>query len=315
MKNKMLLLVLLVILMMAGLGSAVAETATVRGGWLILRSSPSYNGAAITSYPTGTVVTITGQSGAWYAVIAPDGRKGYMLGTYLTVQGGSSGGSGTRVTSRNGLSVRLRSGPGTGYAVLGSYMPGTSATVLSSANGWSKVQIGNQTGYMMSQYLTSGQSVDPSQEFKPVKLPVPSEYAVWVTSKNGQGVNLRSGPSQNYSATGFFNIGTEATMLSLGNTWSYIRLGSQSGYMMTKFLTTSAPSGGGSEPVPIVGYARVVSGNGKSVNLRVAPDAGSAIIRSYPVGTPLTVITRGEEWFFIQIGNDYGYMMKKFIRE
>ena len=63
------------------------KTGKVKGGWLNLRSEPSYTGKKVSSYPTGTVVTITGQSGSWYEVTAPDGMKGYMLGTYLILSG------------------------------------------------------------------------------------------------------------------------------------------------------------------------------------------------------------------------------------
>ena len=83
--------------------------------------------------------------------------------------------------------------------------------------------------------------------------------------------------------------------------------------MMTKFLTTTMPSGSGT--IPVQGEARVISGNGKDVNLRTLPQVSSKVIRSYPVGTPLTIITRGEEGYFIHIGDDYGYMMKNFIQE
>ena len=79
------------------------QTGTVRGGWLILRGSPSFTGAIISSYPSGTVVTITGQSGSWYSVIAPDGLTGYMLGDYLQIGGGSvPSGTTAYVTSANG---------------------------------------------------------------------------------------------------------------------------------------------------------------------------------------------------------------------
>ncbi len=297
--------------------TAGAESATVYGGWLKLRTNPSLNAGTLASYPTGTVVTVNGQNGSWYSVTAPDGMNGWMLGTYLRFQGsggGSSGGSGNaKITSQNGLNVRLRTGPGTGYTVLGSYPPGTSVTILSSGKDWSKVQIGNFTGYMMSKYLTGGGG--SGSDFKPTTLPVPSGYTVWVTSKNGQGVNFREGPSQHYVSIGFYGVGTEATMLSLGNTWSYIKIGDRNGYMMTKFLTTTKPEGGGGGEIIPQGEAIVVSMNGKDVNLRTAASLNSQVIRTYPVGTSLTIITRGDQWYFIHIGDDYGYMMKKFIRE
>ncbi|MCR5296380.1 MAG: SH3 domain-containing protein [Clostridiales bacterium] len=293
--------------------AALAEqTGTVFGGWLILRSSPSFSGAIKSSYPTGTKVTITGQTGSWYAVKTPDGLTGYMLGSYLKISGTTpSSGTTAWVTSANGLNVRLRTGPGTGYTILATYSPGTECTVITSGTNWSKISIGTYTGYMMSRYLTN---VKPGTDPAPTTPPSGSEYDVWVTSANGKGVNLRSGPSKSYSSIGFYGVGTAARMVYPGTQWSYIRVGTRYGYMMTEFLTTTKPSGP-SPIIPVVSGAYVISGNGKSVNLRTGPGKQYKVLASYKVGTPLVIITRGTEWYFIHIGNEYGYMMKTFINE
>lgn len=286
------------------------QTGVVKGGWLILRSAPSFNGTIKSSYPSGTIVTITGKIGSWYAVTAPDGLTGYMLGDYLQVYGSGGGTipveSTAYVTSSNGLNVRLRSGPGKGYSILASYAPGTKCTILSAGNNWCRIQIGSYTGYMMTRYLTNTPYV-PTPTAQP--QPTPSgEYQVYVTSKNGKGVNLRSGPDKNYSSIGFYSVATPATMITRGKTWSYIRVGNRYGYMMTQFLTETQP-----EPPVIPGRAYVVSANGKSVNLRTQPTTASSIVKSFRVGTPLTIITRGTNWYFIQINGYYGYMMRQFI--
>ncbi len=299
--------------------AAMAEkTGTVFGGWLILRSSPSFAGTIKSSYPTGTKVTITGQTGSWYAVITPDGLTGYMLGTYLKVSGSSAPATGSAawVTSANGLNVRLRTGPGTGYSILATYSPGTKCTVLTAGSNWSRISIGKYTGYMMSKYLTAQ---DPSSitpvPVTPVVPVTPStgEYDIWVTSANGKGVNLRSGPSKQFASIGFYGVGTPARMITYGSQWSYIRVGMRYGYMMTEFITTVQP---GTAPVqPATGGAYVISGNGRSVNLRSGPSKQNRVIASYRVGTPLVIITRGVDWYFIHIGNQYGYMMREFINE
>ena len=286
--------------------SALAEQkGVVKGGWLILRSAPSFNGAILSSYPTGTQVTITGQKGSWYAVTAPDGLTGYMLGDYLQVSGGSGGvpsETTAYVTSRNGLNVRLRSGPGKGYSILASYAPGTQCTILSAGNNWCRIQIGSFTGYMMTRYLTNTPAPAPAP------APAPGgEYQVYVTSRNGKGVNLRSGPGKNYASIGFYSVGTPAMMVSPGGAWSYIRVGNRYGYMMTQFLTETPPV------QPVIGGSHVISANGKNVNLRLRPAKNSKVIKSFKVGTPLTIIVRGADWYFVEINGYYGYMMRQFI--
>ena len=301
-------LALLITAVMPASCALAEKTGVVKGGWLILRAAPSFSGKIKSSYPTGTVVSITGQIGSWYAVTAPDGLTGYMLGDYLQV---SSSGSGTvpsettaYVRSTNGLNVRLRSGPGKGYSILAAYAPGTKCTILSAGNNWCRIQIGSLTGYMMTQFLTN-QAV-PSATVQPT---TPEGYQIWVTSQNGKGVNLRSGPGKNNSSIGFYSVGTEAVMITKGSTWSYIRVGNRYGYMMTKFITTQQPD----VPVPPVAGAYVVSANGKSVNLRAAPTTASKVIKSFKVGTRLTIVTRGKDWCFILINGYYGYMMRQFI--
>ena len=311
-KITMLIALVMALTAILPVGAALAEKkGTVKGGWLVLRSAPSFNGTIIASYPIGTVVTITETVGSWYAVNAPDGLSGYMLGDYLQVSGSSGGGSvplgdTAYVTSRNGLNVRLRSGPGKGYSILASYAPGTKCTILSAGNNWCRVQIGGLTGYMMTEFLTAGGGAT----VKPQPV-LPDGTTVYVTSGNGKGVNLRSGPDKSSSSIGFYSVGTAATMITKGSVWSYIQIGNRIGYMMTQFLTTNQPD---IPSTPATG-AYVVSANGKNVNLRTGPSTASPVITSFKVGTRLTIVTRGNDWCFVQIGGYYGYMMRQFIYE
>lgn len=217
---------------------AASTTATVKGGWLRLRAEASFDAETITSYYTGTVVTVLGSTGKWYWVTAPDGRSGYMYGDYLTINSSGSGTSSggyqniaATVVSANGLGVRLRTGPGTSYGVLALYEVGTPATILKSGSYWHYVRIGNKTGYMMSQFLSiSGDSVQPPQN--------PNSYTAYVTSENGLGVRLRKGPGTGYGVLGLYSVGTKVTVLEHGAKWDYIRIGTRTGYMMNRYLTS-----------------------------------------------------------------------------
>ena len=206
--------------------SSAEQTATVVGGWLRLRSYGSYSAQVLNSYYTGTVVTILdGPVNNWYHVRTPDGSTGYMLGTYLKLGSTPTPGTNAYVTSSNGLSVRLRSGPATTYSVIRSYAVGTPVTVLTSGAVWSYVSIYGQSGYMMSQFLTS---------VSPTPGPVVGYATIW--SANGYGVRLRTGASTSYSVIGTYSVGTRVDILQKGSYWDYIRVGSRTGYMMNQFL-------------------------------------------------------------------------------
>ncbi len=242
--KKLTSLLLLTVLLAGLLAMPAAQadtyaTAVVKGGWLRLRAEASYDAATVSAYYTGTRVTIRGGSGEWYYVSTPDGKTGYMHSDFLTLTGSITGGQLSEnttayVTSANGLSVRLRLGPSTQYGTIASYPVGTKLTVLVSGTDWCQVSIGGRTGYMMSKFITTTQGATPS-------APSTGSYTAYVTSKNGLGVRLRSGAGKLYSTLATYSVGTEVTVLNYGPTWSKIRVGTLTGYMMSDFLTTRAP--------------------------------------------------------------------------
>ena len=211
------------------LSTATAATyGTVTGGWLRLRSAPSYDATILGKYYTGTVVEIISTSGDWYNVKTSDNQAGYMHSDYITL-GGSSATTTKYVTSANGYGVRLRSGPSTGYRVLAVYAVGTTVSVLQTGVIWSRIQVGSTVGYMMSEFLTS--TVPGSSTTTPE-----GDDMATVWSANGYGVRLRSGPGTSYSIIGLYSVGTRVDVQTRGTTWDYILVGSRLGYMMNEFL-------------------------------------------------------------------------------
>ncbi len=227
---KRMLSVCLALMLLITVVPAVSSAATygyVTGGWLRMRSGPSFDNSTVASYYTGTMVEILGTSGSWYNVKAPDGKTGYMYSSYISSSGGGGGTGTAYVTSSNGYGVRLRSGPSTGYRILGVFSVGTAMTVLESGTNWSKVQIGSTVGFMMNQFLTTSGGGTSGET-----------AVVW--SPNGLGVRLRSGPGTGYGIIGVYSVGTTVTILSHGSTWDQIRVGSRTGYMMNYYLTSAA---------------------------------------------------------------------------
>ncbi len=241
--KRLMALLLTLALMMTLLTAPVAQaatyaTATVKGGWLRLRAQPSTWSETISAYYTGTNVSILGGSGEWYYVSTPDGKTGYMHSDYLTITGSITGGqldenTPAYVTSQNGKSVRMRTGPSKSYSTVASYPVGTPVTILISGDDWCKVRINGRTGYMMTEFITTTNTGSGNGAV--------TGTTAYVTSKNGLSVNLRSGAGKLYSVMASYAVGTKVTVLEWGGTWSRIRVNNTTGYMMTEFLTTSTP--------------------------------------------------------------------------
>mgnify|MGYP002569401265 CR=1 FL=1 len=280
-------------------------TAVVKGGWLRLRAEASASSETISAYFTGTQVTIIGTSGEWYYVLTPDGHYGFMNSNYLTVTGSSSGSTTTESTAyiyaANGKPVRMRSGPSTDYGVIASYSVGTQVKVLISGADWSKIRVGTRTGYIMSKFL-SVTNITPSTPS--------SSYTAYVTASNGKPVRMRSGPSTDYGVIASYSVGTQVKVLISGADWSKIRVGTRTGYIMSKFLsvTNITPS------TPSSSYtAYVTASNGKPVRMRTGAGTNYSVISTYNVGTQVTVLEYGKTWCRIRVNGYTGYMMTKFL--
>jgi uncharacterized protein YgiM (DUF1202 family) len=260
----------------SGTVSSTAYVTSENGKGVNLRSAPSTDAGVLGKYSVGTQVTILSAGSVWDKIQVGK-TVGYMMARYLTAKAPgpvitaapytpSVPVFGTAfVTSANGLPVRLRTGPGTNYGILGLFSVGTPVTILSSAANWSQIQIGSLTGYMMTAYLTSGNYIPyptaapvipggPSNPSVPSNPVVPSvsadpsivSYVAYVISENGNGVILRSGASTSSEPISIYPVGTQVTVLRNLDTWDYVSVNSTTGYMMHKFLTTAQmlPSSG-----------------------------------------------------------------------
>lgn len=110
--------------------------------------------AVLRSYEDGTQATVLEVSpkGLWFRCLTPDGRQdGWFWGGYLKKGAAAVPGNGTHVVSNYGMFVNIRLSPG--GAVIGQIQDGEKVTVLSEGNGWSLVEYGIKTGYVMSHFL------------------------------------------------------------------------------------------------------------------------------------------------------------------
>ena len=123
--------------------------------------------------------------------------------------------------------LRYRSGPGIDHSVLNKYPAGTKAVVVEvSPKGlWFRCQVGARSdGWFWGGYL----KLDPTSSSSS------SAAGNYVVSNRGMFVNLRA------SAGGAIITqvpdGSSVKVISESNGWSYVKYGSNYGYMMSHFL-------------------------------------------------------------------------------
>ena len=146
---------------------SMAGIVSAGGSNLNVRSSPSTSSSIVTSFPTGTLLTLTEKDGNWWQVEYGAGKYGYCHGNYIEVFGGKA----KNVDVSYG-SLNVRSGPSTSHSKITQLYDGKTVVVLSDTNGWSRILFdGVRLGYVSSQYLADATATDAN--YKVMRLSVP----------------------------------------------------------------------------------------------------------------------------------------------
>lgn len=199
-----------------------------------LRSEPNYKLEPVCYLGPGLRIELLSfdeQSG-WGHVFIPmippeDSFSGYvrigslMNGDYLSYNM-------CRVVNPNpGERLNLRSAPSPDADSLGSYYTGTLAVnYQQEKNGYLRVQIGFETGYMDKRYLVAYNSTDRSE------LPLTR-----IDNPDGSGANLRFSPATSAELLSFHPNGTEVVVMGASsNGWYHVMIDGVTGYVMESKL-------------------------------------------------------------------------------
>lgn len=280
--------------------SANFGTGTITASSVRMRSGPSTSSSILGTYNAGTSMTVTGVNGNWYQV-EYNGATGYVRSDYMRLSGvgGSSSGGSTTTGGGNGTVkgdyVRMRSGPSTSHAILGTYNNGTALTITGTENGWTKVTIGGVSGYIRSDYVSaSGSGSGTATESQTGYI-------------NGTSVRMRSGPGTTYSILGVYNTGTAMTITGTSGNWYAVSHNGTSGYVRQDYMTTTKP-GGDAPASSSTGYIK-----GNSVRMRSGPGTSYSILGTYNNGTPLTITGTSGDWTAVTLGGVNGYVKSTYV--
>ena len=198
------------------------------------RTGAGTNYSSMGVLDTGVKVTYISESGNWTKV-QYNSKTGYICSDYLKKESSTSTTTNTMyVTASAGLN--LRKGPSTSYAVIKTLSKGTEVTVVSSSNGWSKVNAGGVSGYVSSDYLSS---TKPSTGSSSSNESTSNSTSTMYTTDR---LNLRKGAGTSYSVITTLDKGIAVTVHSSSNGWSKVSVNGMTGYVSSSYLSSTKPS-------------------------------------------------------------------------
>ena len=198
------------------------------------RTGAGTNYSSMGVLDTGVKVTYISESGNWTKV-QYNSKTGYICSDYLKKESSTSTTTNTMyVTASAGLN--LRKGPSTSYAVIKTLSKGTEVTVISSSDGWSKVNAGGVSGYVSSSYLSS---TKPSTGSSSSDESTSNSTSTMYTTER---LNLRKGAGTSYSVITTLDKGIAVTVHSSSNGWSKVSVNGMTGYVSSSYLSSTKPS-------------------------------------------------------------------------
>ncbi|MBP3541109.1 MAG: SH3 domain-containing protein [Clostridia bacterium] len=313
-----------------GSGNAVVTTASGTGT-VNLRETASTSARVLTQVRAGEPITILSDDGSW-ARVRYGGLEGYMMSQFLRYDGDASEPPAPSETPAPEATPPAAAGKTVYISVADTplyeraqaessrlaVLPlGTEAELLSSADGWSLINVRGLTGYVLSANLNE-QKPDASTPPPTATTPPPSGdiQLARVTTASGS-LNLRMEPSVGSRVLTTIPQYATVTVTSYGTEWCAVSYGGLSGYAMTTFLTLESSSGPTPAPeTPPQGdyTSAVVTTASGSLNLREEPRSGSRILRTIPRNASVQVNSYGASWCNVTYGDTTGYVMTTFLR-
>jgi len=180
----------------------------------------------------------------------------------------------TANTFRTTVGVNMRSEPSTNAGVVRVVGSGTGVDVIAhDPAGWSRVQVGNATGFIRSDFL---------------QFPIGNTPATFRTTFT---VNLRSAASTESSVLRTVASGTSVEVTEHNPAgWSRVTVGGTSGFIRSDFLARGNSATNNTTQVASAQQTATTLRTTSTVNFRTGPSTSNSVIRTLAANTSVGVL-------------------------
>lgn len=284
-----------------------------------LLASPSTTATVIMDIAHGVQVTVLTNDGSWCRVKVA-GLEGYLLTSQLDfdAQGvvlPEDEVIGTEaIVNSDASTLNLREGPSTDAKIKEQIPKGSTVIVTDYGEEWCSVSWGDHNGYVMTKYLMfpGEEGEDDTAGGDDTNTTPPSEdedtatgTTAWVM-RTVNYVNLRETASTEGKIITTIPAGDELEVLEKGGTFSKVKHGVGTGYVLSQHLTYKKPM----ETIGIL-YVDTVS---DPLAMRDEADLyDSSIITYVPKGEKVLLIEELGDWCHVQYGDYVGYCSAAYL--
>ena len=221
-------------------------------------------------------------------------------------------------------SLNVRNGASTGYTIVGRVYRDDIVYIIekNAESSWHLIHYGNTTRYVYGGYISITSETDgyvyydngsytetvpgddPGGDDDPDDGGDTGDNTVMATV-TASSLNIRSGPSTNYSIVGVIPRGGEIEIRDYGTGWSKIKYGGISGYVSSKYFVIT------SETNPTGDTATCIA---SSLRIRKGPGTSYTQIGSIPYNAVVDVLSYDTSWSKVLYGGVTGYSNTTYLR-
>lgn len=200
--------------------------------------------------------------------------------------------------------LNVRSGPGTSYSKVGVVYKGSSLTVIKTQDSWYNVKLSNGlSGWVCSDYVKSSSSSNEAQNTGKI---------------NVVAVNVRSGPSNNYSIIKVALRDTKVKLIQKSSGWCYIQLPSGiKGWVYERYIDFTGDTNNNSSDNLSDSF---VSCNGMvicyaNLNVRSGPSTSYSIKTKLVYKQVVKLVNKSNGWYKVSLTNGItGWVKDDYIK-
>ncbi|KAF1679477.1 SH3 domain-containing protein [Bacillus sp. SKDU12] len=265
-----------------------------------VRSGPGLSYGITAKVKKGEHYPILKEDGDWVQIQLGSGKKGWVVSWLIAKKdqaGTNSSKSSDTVTSTD-PDLRMRTGPGTSYKVIGKFPQGSQASVLEKGSGWTKISYQNATGWVSSEYVTSNHSSSASNVGHQNNTVGASAGKVGVSA-----LNVRASASHDAAIITKLDRGMKVTVLNEKNGWAHIEANGLKGWVASHYLLTNsdpAESSANAGRSTSAKKAYIVYGG---TNVRSDASTSASIVERAAKGDSFTITGSKGSWYQIKLDN------------
>ncbi|MGG3469299.1 SH3 domain-containing protein [Neobacillus pocheonensis] len=268
-----------------------SETVNVRGG-------PGLSYPLVKVANRGEKYSIVKEKDDWIEIQLSFGKTGWVVNWLVTKENeqktanaASSSESKSTVAIANTDQLRVRSGPGTSFRIVGFLNKGQEVSVLDQNENWYKITSTFGEGWVAKEFLDSrtGQTENKSAATSS------KESNTGVV--NGDTLNVRKESSSSSTIIGKLTKGTNVTIYTKQNKWYEIGFGNIRGWVSSEFVDIQS---GSAEDKPAESSSFIGTVTANSLSIRSGASLNAGIIGSVTKGQSFTILDESNNWAKIE---------------